>query len=641
MTDLAKLVVKLEAQSAQLTKELQSATSKINAFEKNVTSSVRRAASNFAAGFAGAFSVTQLLQFTKATIDAADEVARVSQIVGLSAESFSALQYAAQQAGVDSAALQTSLTKLSKTVVDAADGSGAAADAFRAIGVAVKDGSGQLKANDVLLEEVAQSFARYADGATKTAAAQAIFGKSGAELIPLLNEGKDGIEALKDEAARLGLVISSEAAASADQFNDTLDRLKGAVRGSAQTVLADLLPSLNGIAELAAESATQSGALKQVMEGLGVAFKIVASGGVILGNAFQLIGKQVGGTAAMIVAAVQGDFSRVGQIYKDLAADQEQDVRDIGEGLAAIWEGTSVSVEKSSKRGAAGIKQLDFSLPTAGAKRAAEAVEIFAASLDSAKLIAEEADKIFGPLLADAARTFEATRTPLEQFNAELERLNRLRDNFVDGKPLIDAQTYTRAVAQAQDQLDQVGRGIEKVGKTTQDTTDSMSTYADQAARNMQDAFADFLFDPFDKGLKGLLSSFADTLQRMAAQAAAAQIFESFGSLASGGILDGLLGAGGGSGISSPVFDIPISGARAAGGSVMAGNSYLVGEKGPELFTADTSGSITPNHELGSGMAVTNNFVIQAPQGMVSKQTQLQIAASAARGLRTADRRNN
>ncbi len=643
MTDLAKLVVKLEAQSAQLTAELQKATGKINAFEKNVNGAVARVRSsfgNFAAGFAGAFSVSQVVGFTKAVIDSADEVARVSQIVGLSAESYSALQYAAQQAGVESATLQTSLTKLSKTMVEASDGTGDAADAFKALGISVKESDGSLKASDTLLEDVAAAFAQYADGATKVAAAQAIFGKSGAELIPLLNEGRSGIEALKEEAAKLGLVISSEAAASADQFNDTLDRLKGAVAGAAQQSVSTLLPALTRIAELAADSATESSALKQVMDGLGTAFKIVASGGVIVGNAFQLIGKQVGGTAAMIVSALQGDFARVGQIYKDLAADQYQDVRDIGEGLAAIWADTAVSVEQSSKKGAAGIKKLDFSPPAEGAKRAKKEIDEFAVSLDAAREIAAEADRIFAPLLADAARTIEATRTPLEQFNAELTRLNTLRNTLANGTPLIDAETYARAVAQAQDQLDQVGRGIEKVGKTTQDTTESMSTFAEQAARNMQDAFAEFLFDPFDKGLNGLLASFADTLQRMAAQAAASEIFGAIGSFASGGILDGLLGAGGGSGISSAVFDIPI-GTRATGGPVTGSMPYLVGEQGPELFVPNSSGNIVPNHEMGGGMTVVQNFTIQAPNGSVSRASQSQIAAAAARGLRSADARNN
>jgi hypothetical protein len=46
-----------------------------------------------------------------------------------------------------------------------------------------------------------------------------------------------------------------------------------------------------------------------------------------------------------------------------------------------------------------------------------------------------------------------------------------------------------------------------------------------------------------------------------------------------------------------------ISGTRANGGSVMGGGTYIVGERGPELFTPGTSGTITPNNALGGGGA--------------------------------------
>lgn len=113
---------------------------------------------------------------------------------------------------------------------------------------------------------------------------------------------------------------------------------------------------------------------------------------------------------------------------------------------------------------------------------------------------------------------------------------------------------------------------------------DELSPYAEQAARNMQDAFADFLFDPFRDGLKGMLKGFIDIVRRLVAEAAAAKIFDSkeSGGLGLGGIITGAVGA---------LFGGP----RANGGPVDMGRSYLVGERGPELFTPGRSGVITPN----------------------------------------------
>jgi len=64
----------------------------------------------------------------------------------------------------------------------------------------------------------------------------------------------------------------------------------------------------------------------------------------------------------------------------------------------------------------------------------------------------------------------------------------------------------------------------------------------------------------------------------------------------------GALGGGGASfgssSLPSSIFDVKLDGARAGGGPVWAGGTFLVGEKGPELFTPGTSGSIIANDNL-------------------------------------------
>lgn len=651
MADLAKLVVKLEAQSSQLTKELQSATRKIDTFEKGVKSAVGRVKSafgGFAEGFAGAFSIGAITSFAKATIDMADEVNRASQVVGLSTEAFSGLQYAAKQAGVESATFQTSLTKLSKTAVDAADGTGTAADAFKALGVSVKGADGSLKSVDQLLIETADAFSKYGDSAEKTAAAQAIFGKSGAELLPFLNEGRSGIEALRAEAERLGLVISTDAAQAADQFNDTMDRLKGAVSGAAQGVVQKLLPTLNGLATLTADAATESSALTAVMDGLAVAFKIVASAAIVVGNAFQLVGKTAGGFAAVIVSALTGDFQQAANVYKEMAASMTGDIRDIGEGIAAVWHGAAKEVSTAAGNMRESNKKLGFVEAGEAAKKAKKDVDLYSASLESARAIAEEVERIEkakNDLLQEAAAIYDATRTPLENLNKELTRLNQLRNTFVDGKPLIEGDTYTRAVKQAQD-------GFDEINKKAKKTTDEMSEFAKEAARNMQDAFADFLFDPFKGGLDGMLQSFEQTIRRMVAEAASAQIFDAlgFGAKGSGGggfDWGGLLGTIG-SGITS-IFGAGVSSSGAVtrsadtGGWRPGGEPLMIGTGAqPEMFVPDRSGTFYPRDEWmgGKGDTYNINVPIQAPAGTVDRRTQQNVAAEVSRSLRSASARN-
>ena len=78
--------------------------------------------------------------------------------------------------------------------------------AFKALGISVQDANKNLKSSDQVLLEVANAFSKFEDGTTKTALAIAIFGRAGADLIPLLNQGADGIRKMQEQAQRLGLV---------------------------------------------------------------------------------------------------------------------------------------------------------------------------------------------------------------------------------------------------------------------------------------------------------------------------------------------------------------------------------------------------------------------------------------------------
>jgi hypothetical protein len=153
---------------------------------------------------------------------------------------------------------------------------------------------------------------------------------------------------------------------------------------------------------------------------------------------------------------------------------------------------------------------------------------------------------------------------------------------------------------------------------------DEMTQFAIEGARNMQDAFADFLFDPFDKGMSGMLESFGNTIKRMLANAAASQILgalfgSEFGKTGEiGGVLGGVLGdifkgasgASGSSGgsesaIMSAIYGIGnIAGSFfAEGGRPTLGKLAVVGERGPELFVPDTAGEIIPTEAMAGFLA--------------------------------------
>ena len=153
--------------------------------------------------------------------------------------------------------------------------------------------------------------------------------------------------------------------------------------------------------------------------------------------------------------------------------------------------------------------------------------------------------------------------------------------------------------------------------------SETMSKYAERAAENMQDAFANFLFDPFAKGTRSMGEEFAIMLRRMAAQAAASKIFD----LLTPFVKTGLSAAWGGltgmfsSGFTpttvtaqtvSPMSFSPIRTPMLASGGDFSGGLRIVGENGPELEATGASRIFNAQQtkDILGGGGSTNNIVV-------------------------------
>lgn len=144
--------------------------------------------------------------FAKSAQDAlqlADAVGKLSTRTGIAANTLFAYRNAAELADVSNEQLNTGLLQLSKNMLEAAKGTETYASAFRALGIAITNESGQLRNADEVFEDIADRFAQLPDGATKAAVAMRLFGRSGAQLIPLLNGGSDAL-------TKLGFGLSAE-----------------------------------------------------------------------------------------------------------------------------------------------------------------------------------------------------------------------------------------------------------------------------------------------------------------------------------------------------------------------------------------------------------------------------------------------
>jgi hypothetical protein len=230
------------------------------------------------AGLGATLTVAGFAALIKGALDTADQINKLSQKIGISVEALSTLRFAAQLSDVDLDTLQKSIKGLSQAITEANTGIGEGARVFAALGISVKNADGSLKSTDQVLLNVADVFARLEDGAVKTALAVKLFGKSGLDLIPFLNQGASGITRLTAEAQQLGLKLTTDTARSAEAFNDNLVALKASAAALGIALTRDMLPELTTITTVMRQAADESGTLMAVWVGLGGLGNLVFNG---------------------------------------------------------------------------------------------------------------------------------------------------------------------------------------------------------------------------------------------------------------------------------------------------------------------------------------------------------------------------
>ena len=711
MTDLATLVVRLEAQTAQFQTALENANRKLDKFArdtgKNLSTleKVQRAAfdrlsksaligANAIGTFLGQAAFNAARAFVRMagdSIDAADKLGKMAQSTGIAVESLSELEYVASLSDVSLDELSTRLAKFGKSAVDAAKGSKASADAFKQLGIAVRDSDGNLRPTEDLLLDVADRFSKLEDGAAKAAIAQQLFGRNAQGMIPFLNQGREGIEKLRKEAENFGLTVDAKTAAAAEQFNDNMTRMSFATRGLVNQFIEGALPALTAISERFVNAAGESGTLGRAIDGLVVIFKTLVSAGSIVTAVFDRVGEAIGATAAAVVQAAQGNFSEAWAILGEASADEQKDLADFVQEIEDIWSekvpdavaaGTSaiaggleelevVATETADKtktaaeRALESLQKMDADLRTQVAtfglaedaviayrialgdlaeqlREAGAAGEQYAKSiqeqtealllLQDQQTAEEQIEKLNNDIREEGIAVTEGVRTSAEKYADTLERLN-----FLLEQGAIDQATHDRAAAQAKETLDEADKEVNK--------------FLDRANENIQDIIAGgletALTDGIEAGARGALQAFADMLVKMSAQAVAAHIgtkifggdgFD-FGSAA--GAVGGASGitSGGGGKFWSKIASF-FGGVMDSGGKGYPGRAYMIGTGAqPEMFIPDTPGTFVPAG--AGGMNVNNYFTVVAQDGNVSRRTQAQIGAAAARGLNSANMRGN
>lgn len=169
-----------------------------------------------------------------------DEIDKMRSRTGLTAVELSQLSHAAGLSDTSLGSLQNGLTKMQRFMREASQGGATATGVLNELGLSAEQL--QSATNNEKLGLFADALARIDDPGQRAAVAMDIFGKGAVDLLPLLAGGSAGLRQMTDEADRLGLTMTDEAASSAALLNDTIGRLKGTLGGLVTTVGADLAP---------------------------------------------------------------------------------------------------------------------------------------------------------------------------------------------------------------------------------------------------------------------------------------------------------------------------------------------------------------------------------------------------------------
>lgn len=610
-------------------------------------------------------------------INDADDLSKTASKIGIPIEELSRLKYAADLSGVSIGQLQTGVSRLSRNMKDAAAGTGTGAKAFQQLGISVKGADGNLKSATEIMGEIGNRFATMPDGAEKTALAMELMGRSGADLIPLLNGGAAGLKALTDEADAFGLTISAETGRAAEAFNDNLARVGYAATGVATSLAAALLPAMvvvsealvamaRGLVEMlaylptVAEYAAVAGSALAIM----ISPQIIAS---IYAAATALGTALVGALQAVALAAAANPLGAlvVGITIAVTAAYHFRDEiqQAIGVDVVGIVKGAANTVANAFTLAYENIKATWSALPTLMGEIVTDVVNAVIAGIEyminDTKRRINELTSLANSVTAlvpggDGLQIAPIGPTELGRYGgqgpgayAALQETMGANAKSIMGRDLFSGsvgvgedamRSASDAAAGLTAALNSVstaaggeaggGSGLAGAGKKAADAWKGLRKETDASkaslselgnvgqsiGRTIGSAFKGLIDG--SKGVKDALTDVLSSLSDMLINSAFQSLFSPAGGAGGGGL----------GGILSSIF----GGFRAAGGPVSSSKSYIVGERGPELFSPGRSGSIIANDNLGAASGKqTIELNLRMDTGLVAEIADNQIQTRA------------
>lgn len=451
--DLAKLVVKLEAQTAQYDAKLQQANHQLAKFNKSAEVTGKQIAGMMVK--AAAAAATAFAALAKHSIDAAEETQHMADKFGVGTKELSSLGYAAQQENLPIEALAKGMKKLAVEQQAANTGMVLSKAAFSSLNISITDSSGKLKSQTDLILEMADAFHDSEDGAGKIAVATQLLGRAGAEAIPFLNQGSKAIKEQQERAIELGIAFDEHTGRAAHEFNSKMFELGAVTSAVARDLVVDMIPALIEMMDSFQNAAREGGGLHAVIAGLQWVFKVALTGIEGFSAGLGATGRDLGAFAASANALIHGNLSEAGDILRMRAAERVKESEDVDAAITKIWSDLPAKVADAAEAADGRLKKtILFDSGGAGAT-AGKALATAVKKLEDLSIAATQSVQTFGladtalikyrltvgDLADEVARAGKGGEKFVENIIAQTEALQRLNDaNALSG---IDQEILT------------------------------------------------------------------------------------------------------------------------------------------------------------------------------------------------------
>ena len=506
-------------------------------------------------GLAGAAGVGLLV---KSSLNATDALAKTATKIGTTTEALAQLRFAAELSGVATTTVDMAMQRFTRRLSEAARGTGEAKSALQELNIDARELQ-RLPLDEQMLV-LSDSFQSVRNESDKVRLAFKLFDSEGVSLVNTLGLGREQLQGFFEEAQDLGLALSTAAATGVEEANDSLTKLGSLFKGLTDQTVAALAPAIAVLTD------TFRGAILSFPEAQGGVEKFSKSLATGVLNAVRVslaaLQKLVNGVIKSIntaSAAIQ-DFGGF------FTADDEKNARQLEERIKSIDEFLQNSTSKRMRATkSAQKKELEGLL--AIAKAAGNIGEIKTVTF------ADDANAVIDNLIDSLNKVQESGQAVTNTLGVETQSaLEIFLETMKNLRPPVESLDVSLA--------NLANRAIDGLGKSFTDAITGAKSFAD-AIKSMAKQVIDSLIQML--------------IQKYLVDAAFGAITGAF----SGGNTGGFNTVRSGSGPTQIPLGIPNYTQRANGGPVMAGSSYVVGEKGPEVFVPRSSGTIVPNGSSG------------------------------------------